>query len=89
MAQAVPRVEAPTPNLGRPAQAGAVFVDGVSSAVELALVMADAEWGVRRRTAGTDRRWSAGSLPPTFDRPRGTTAPCPFCRARGVSTHVT
>ena len=43
MAQAVPRVEAPTPNLGRPAQAGAVPVDGASSAVELALVMADAE----------------------------------------------
>jgi hypothetical protein len=36
-------VKAPTPNLGRPAQAGAVPVDGASSAVELALVMADAE----------------------------------------------
>jgi hypothetical protein len=75
MAQAVPRVKAPRPNLGRPAQAGAVFGDGVSSAVELALVMADAEWGVRRRTAGTDRRWSAGSLP-NLRPARGTTAPC-------------
>ena len=70
MAQAVPRVKAPTPNLGRPAHAGAVFVDGVSSAVELALVMADAESGVRRRKAGTDRRWSAGSLPNLRPTPR-------------------
>jgi hypothetical protein len=69
MAQAVPRVRAPTSDLGRPAQAlgspargpaGAVSVEGASSAVELALVMADAEWGVRRRTAGTDRRWPQG-----------------------------
>jgi hypothetical protein len=70
MAQAVPREKAPTPNLGRPVHAGAVSVDGVSSTVELALVMADAESGVRRRTAGTDRRWSAGSLPNLRPAPR-------------------
>jgi hypothetical protein len=81
MAQAVPRVKTPTPNLGRPAQAGAVPVDGASSAVELALVMADAECGDRRREAGTDRRWSAGSLP-NLRPTRGTTAPCPLPRSR-------
>jgi hypothetical protein len=70
MAQAVPRGKAPTPNLGRSAQAGAVSVDGASSAVELALVMADAESGVRRLKAGTDRRWSAGSLPNLRPHPR-------------------
>jgi hypothetical protein len=85
MAQAVPRGKAPTPNLGRPAQAGAVSVDGASSAVELALVMADAESGVRRRKAGTDRRWSAGvpaqpSTDPRDDRamhdPTALEEPC-------------
>jgi hypothetical protein len=46
-----------------PWPAGAVSVDGASSAVEHAPVTANAEWGVRRRDAGTDRRWSAERLP--------------------------
>ncbi len=82
MAQAVPRVKAPIPNLGRPAQAGAVFVDGVSSAVELALVMRTRN-GVtgdaKPARIGGGRQGSLPNLRPA----RGTTAPCIFYRAPG------
>ena len=72
---------------GQAGQAGAVPVDGVSSAVELALVMANAEWGVRRRTPARIGGGRQGGACTTIDRPAGRPCHASF-RALREQSHV-